>query len=164
MSRAFTKEDTAELPLIVARPPLPEGVPNYVTRRGMSLLREERARLEAARPAAQGGTDAATLAAHGARLSALDARIASAIVVDSSTLPADEVRFSAGVTLRDTAGHERRYRIVGVDEADPSQGRIAFTAPLARALAGKRLGDVVSLRLQHVETEYEIVGLDYTQE
>jgi transcription elongation factor GreB len=164
VSRAFVKEDSCELPLVVPRAPLPEGAPNYVTHRGLALLREERAILEAARPDPEAPGGAAALAAHHARLSALDARINSAIALDPATLPHDEVRFSAQVTLQSEAGVQKRYRIVGVDEADARSGRIAFTAPLAVALAGKHVGDAVMLRQPGGETEFEIVGIDYAQD
>jgi len=164
MSRAFVKEDGEELPLVVPRAPLPAGVSNYVTRRGLALLHDERSVLEASRPAADEASGAAALAAHNARLGALKARIASAVAVDAATLPHDEVRFSAAVTLRNAAGGERQYRIVGVDEADAQAGRIAFVAPLARELIGKRVGDAVSLRPQGTESDYEIVVIDYAQE
>jgi transcription elongation factor GreB len=131
VSRAFVKEDSSEPPLIVPRPPLPEGAANYVTQRGLALLHEERAQLEAARPDPDALDATRELAAYNARLSALLARIASAIVLDPARLPRDEARFSALITLRNDAGDERRYRIVGVDEADAHAGRIAFTAPLA---------------------------------
>lgn len=163
MSRAFTKEDRDEMPLVVPRAPLPEGVPNYVTRRGLELLRGERLALEAARPDPEAASGAALLTAHHARLGALDARIASAQLLDPETLAHDEVRFSAAVTLQGPSG-ERRYRIVGVDEADAASGHLAFTAPLARQLIGKRLGDAIVLRTPRGEHEYEIVGLDYAQE
>jgi transcription elongation factor GreB len=139
-------------------------VPNYVTRRGLALLRDERAALEASRPSADEPAGASALAAYNARLGALEARIATAVTVDSAAIPHDEVRFSAVVTLRSSAGVERRYRIVGVDEADAQAGRIAFVAPLARELIGKRAGDSVSLRQHGAETEYEIVAIDYAQE
>lgn len=158
------KEDNAEPPLVVPRAPLPADVPNYVTRRGLAELHHERAALEASRPAADGADGAAALASHNARLRALDLRLASAVSVDPTTLPQDEVRFSAAVTLRDDAGHERRYRIVGVDEAAPDAGRIAFVAPLARQLIGKRLGDTVVLRQQGIPTDYEIVIIDYSED
>jgi transcription elongation factor GreB len=164
VSRAFVKEDSTEPPLVVPRAPLPDGAPNYVTRRGLALLRDERAALEAARPDPEAPGGAAALATHHARLSALDGRINSAVLPDPAILPHDEVRFSAQVTLESEAGAERRYRIVGVDEADARSGRIAFTAPLAVALAGKRVGDGVMLRQPGGEIEFEIVAIDYTQE
>lgn len=164
MSRAFVKEESAQPPLVVPRAPLPGDTPNYVTRRGLSALQAERAELAATRPSVEAGADSATLAAHQARLGALDARIASAVLLDPGTLPHDEVRFSALVTLADASGNLRRYRIVGVDEAEPESGRIAFTAPLARQLMGKRLGDAVLLRTARGEAELEVIGVDYTQE
>jgi transcription elongation factor GreB len=164
MSRAFVKEDTVEVPLVVPRAPLPEGTPNYVTKRGLRALRDERSALDAARPSAEAGGGAAAVAAHQARLAALDARIASAVTLDPASLPRDEVRFSAAVTLEDPEGHTRHYRIVGVDEADPSSGRIAFTAPLSRQLAGKAVGDVVSLKVPGGEVDFEITAIDYSQE
>ena len=112
MSRAFVKEDSNEPPLIVPRAPLPEGAPNYVTRRGLALLRAERALLEATRPDPEAPAGASALTAHHARANALDGRIASAILLDPASLPRDEARFSARVTLRNEAGEERHYRIV----------------------------------------------------
>lgn len=164
MSRAFTKEDREEPPFVVPRAPLPDGVPNYVTQRGLELLRAERATLEGSRPDAQSPNGAAAIAAHHARLAALDARLASAQLLDPATLAQDEVRFSAAVTLRSAGDQERRYRIVGVDEADAATGRIAFTAPLARQLIGKGLGDSVAIRSPQGELELEIVGIDYRPE
>lgn len=158
------KEETAELPLVVPRAPLPEGIPNYVTPRGLALLRAERAALEAARPHASGPEDAAAVASYQARLGALDGRIHSAVLLDPETLPHDEVRFSAVVSLRGPEGQRRRYRIVGVDEAEPKAGRIAFTAPLAAELTGKRVGDAVMLRSPGGEAEYEITAIDYAPE
>ena len=55
----------------------------------------------------------------------------------------------------------RQIDIVGVDEADATSGRIAFVAPLARALLGKRAGDVVTLRTPRGEEELEVVSVTY---
>jgi transcription elongation factor GreB len=164
VSRAFVKEETSAPPLVVPRAPLPPGTPNYVTERGLRALKDERVRLEASRPDIEGPDGAAALAAHQARLSALDERIRSAVLVGAGQLPADEVRFSARVTLRAEDGSERRYRIVGVDEADAAAGRIAFTAPLARALMGKHVGDFVPSRQGGEEVELEIAAIDYAQD
>lgn len=167
VSRAFTKEDSAEVPFVVPRPPLPDGLPNYVTPSGLTALRLERAQLETTRPTAAVDDPAAAsaLAGHNARLAALDARLASAVLVDPATLPSDEARFSATVTLRNERGQERRYRIVGVDEANPERGLVAFIAPIARALSGQRVGDVVTLRGERGgDEEFEVVRIDYTGE
>jgi transcription elongation factor GreB len=55
----------------------------------------------------------------------------------------------------------RRHQIVGVDEADAAQGRIAFTSPVARVLVGHAVGESVRLRTPRGEQELEIVAVDY---
>ena len=55
----------------------------------------------------------------------------------------------------------RQIDILGVDEADATSGRIAFVAPLARALLGKRPGDVVSFRTPRGEEELEVLSVRY---
>lgn len=164
MSRAFTKEDREEAPLVVPRAPLPTGVTNYVTARGLAALRDELASLEAARArsiASSQGAAAAEIAQYGARISELESRIGSAVLVNASELSRDEVRFSAYVTLLAATGEERRYQLVGVDEADAAAGRIAFIAPLARALLGRRVGEVVTLRTPRGEEELELIRIEY---
>lgn len=166
MSKAFTSEETPDEPILVPpRAPLPPEVPNYVTARGLALLQAERAQLEQERARVQQADDdadrARRLAALGARLAALGARIAGAQVVDPTGQPHDEVRFGAVVGVRGEDGAARRYQIVGVDEADAAHGRVAFTAPIARALLGLRVGDVATLRTARGEEELEITAIAY---
>ena len=84
------------------------------------------------------------------KLDLLAERITSARVVEQEQRH-DEVRFGVTVTVRvddrGTPGMERRFTIVGVDEASVAEERIAFTAPIARALLGHRAGDVVEFVL-----------------
>jgi transcription elongation factor GreB len=166
MSKAFTSEETAEAPVIVsARAPMPAGVPNYVTRRGLALLRAELATLDEERAHAQAATDAAArLPAINVRLGALAARIGSAVEVDESAQPPDEVRFGATVTVSDEGGGRHRYKIVGVDEANAREGRVAFVSPVARALLGRRVGDTVLLRTPRGEEELEVLEIGYASE
>jgi transcription elongation factor GreB len=170
MSKAFTKDDAAEAPLLVPpRAPLPPGVPNYVTARGLALLRAELADLEAERVRLSGDERdperARKLVVTDARLADLAARIATASVVDPRGQPHDRVRFGATVTLRTLrgagAGEERRYAIVGVDEAAPADGRVAFLAPIARAVMGLGVGDTASLRTAEGEQLLEIAAIEY---
>ena len=152
MSKAFTSEETADAPaIVVPRAPLPDGVPNYVTSRGLARLRDELAQLRGQ------GFEPAALAQ---RRAELEERIASAELVALPEAPTDVVRFGANVTVRGENG-VRRQRIVGVDEADPAQGRIAFVAPLARALLGRAVGDTILLRAPRGDEELEIVAVDY---
>jgi transcription elongation factor GreB len=165
VSKAFTDEEAAETPRVVApRPPLPPGVPNYVTERGLALLRAERTALDAERVEAEREPTsvdrAQALAALAQRRAQLEARIANAELVPRPSAPPAEVRFGAHVRVAAAEG-ERRVQIVGVDEADAAHGRIAFVSPLARALLGRRVGDVVRLRLPRGDEELEILAVEY---
>ena len=55
--------------------------------------------------------------------------------------------FGAKVTVEGEDGKPQTYQIVGQDEADIKVGKISLTAPIARALIGKRLGDIVEVKL-----------------
>jgi transcription elongation factor GreB len=165
VSKAFTKDDAADEPIVVPlRRPLPAGETNYVTPRGLASLRAELQALHDERAALVASAvepdRARLLAALGARAHELEERVASAVLVDAGVGPREEVRFGARVTVRGEAGDERAYEIVGVDEADAAAGRVAFVAPIARALLGKRVGDVVTLRTPRGEEEIELVAID----
>jgi len=74
------------------------------------------------------------------------------------------VRFGATVILRTlsggSAGEERRLVIVGVDEAAPAAGRVAFLAPIARAIMGLRVGDTATLRTPEGEQLLEVAAIE----
>lgn len=161
MSKAFTKDDgPAEAPILRRRAPLPAGVPNYVTPRGLQGLRDELAALDAGAPV---GTNAIDVQAHAARRTELEQRIATAVV---PAPPADrtEIRFGARVRAASAGGDVREIRIVGVDEADPAANALAFVAPLARALLGRRAGDVVSVHTPGGEEELTVQAVAYDDE
>ncbi|HEX7669519.1 MAG TPA: GreA/GreB family elongation factor, partial [Polyangiaceae bacterium] len=96
-----------------------------------------------------------------ARIAELEARIATAHVVDPAKQPHDEVRFGAKTVVRSASGEERSYQIVGVDEADATAGRVAFVAPIARALLGRRVGDVAVVRSPRADEELELLSISY---
>ncbi len=149
MSKAFTRDDAApEPPVSRRRPPIPAGVSNYVTERGLRALRDELAEMDAVTPRPQG---------FAARRAELEARIAGATLVPA---PHDrgEIRFGARVEVEGPSGR-REIQIVGVDEADPGLGLVAFTAPLARALLGRRVGDVVSVQTPGGDEELQVMSI-----
>jgi transcription elongation factor GreB len=169
VSKAFTKDEGegSDEPVVVPpRASLPDGTINYVTAQGMAALHAEMAALEAQRSglASAAGDEASRRRARviaDARIAALTERIATASVIDPREQPRDEVRFGATVTVRDDDGRERTMRIVGVDEADVGRGAIAFVAPLARAMLGKRVGEAVVVRTPRGEEELEVVAIAY---
>lgn len=171
MSRAFVKEDDAgEPPIIPSRAALPPGTPNYVTSQGLADLRTELEDLEAERTRTDANHDdeanrTRQLSIINSRLNALTQRIASAKPVDPRNQPPDEVRFGATVTLTslDKAAKvkQRIFQIVGVDEASVEAGKIAFVAPIARAVSGKKPGEIVTLRLGRQEEQVKISRIVY---
>jgi transcription elongation factor GreA len=87
----------------------------------------------------------------------IESILAQAEVIDPAKLSGSRVVFGATVKLTDTdSGDETTYRIVGDFEADIKQGRIAISAPLARALIGKETGDTVTLKTGKGSREYQI--------
>jgi transcription elongation factor GreB len=165
VNKAFTKEDETDAPPVVpARAPLPAGTPNYVTARGLANLRAELKELDSKRAQldrAASDPDRARALALALRRSALEDRLASATLVDATKQPHDEVRFGARVDVCTANGAVRTYQIVGVDEAEPAAGFVAFVSPVARALLGRRVGESVSVRTPRGEEELEIVRIDY---
>lgn len=75
----------------------------------------------------------------------------------------DQVRFGATVELADEHDNRRVLTIVGDDETDASAGRIGWSAPLARALIGARIGDERIVRLPAGEKSYEVMAIDYPE-
>jgi transcription elongation factor GreB len=71
------------------------------------------------------------------------------------------VRFGATVELADEDDNRRSLTIVGDDEADAGLGRIGWSAPLARALIGARVGDERIVRLPAGEKSYEVLAIGY---
>lgn len=125
--------------MVPPRAYLPDGVPNYVTKEGLAALNEELKSLEAERLKA--GDNYIMSNFIEAKMKLLISRISSAVVVDLSKVDKSTVSFGAWVRY-----NGRVVRIVGVDEADVNQGLIAFTSPIAKALTGKKAGDVIELK------------------
>jgi transcription elongation GreA/GreB family factor len=141
MSRAFVKQDAEESFEDLPERPVSDH-PNYVTAAGLALIEAELTRLSQEHAAALAASDR-TLQARAARdLRYWTARRASAQVIQP---PADcsEVRFGCTVTLGRDDGRRQTFHIVGEDEAEPAKGTLSHVSPLARALMGKKVGDVV---------------------
>ncbi|MCZ4319686.1 GreA/GreB family elongation factor [Aequorivita viscosa] len=166
MSRGFVKEgDQEEVPIIPPRAALPAGATNYVTPTGMELLQTERKLLEDERtnlPTTDEQQRRVELAVINGKLDLLMERIASARILDPSTQPKNEVRFGATVTYKiSTSPTPQTFQIVGVDEADIAERKIAFVAPIAVALTGHKIGEIVPFKLGAETRALEIVNIQY---
>jgi len=92
------------------------------------------------------------------RIQDIESKLSNARVIDVSKIPvSDKVIFGATVKIVNTANEESiTYKIVGDDEADVNTGKISVNSPIARALVGKEIGDVVKVITPKGEVEYEI--------
>ncbi|HEY9537519.1 MAG TPA: transcription elongation factor GreA [Kiloniellaceae bacterium] len=96
------------------------------------------------------------------RVAELEDKIARAEVIDVASLNGDTVKFGATVTLIDEDTEAKTaYQLVGEMEADVKEGRLSITAPLARALIGKEVGDSVEVMTPAGSKAYEIVKVQY---
>jgi transcription elongation GreA/GreB family factor len=146
MSRAFVKETDEIVEQLPDRPVSPH--PNVVTPEGLAAIEATLARLHQEHARASG--DRAALATISRELRYWTSRRASAEVVAAPARPA-QVTFGCKVTFVRTDGRWQTYRIVGEDEADPARGSISYVSPVARALMGKRVGDVAEVGTSQVE-------------
>jgi transcription elongation factor GreA len=97
------------------------------------------------------------------RIAELDMKLATAQIIDPTTVNADG-RVVFGATLRlmeEHSGQEVTYQIVGDHEADIAKGMISISSPIARALIGKELGDVVEVQVPGGVRSYEILDIRY---
>ncbi len=97
------------------------------------------------------------------RIADIESKLANAQIIDVTTLPrSDKVVFGSTVLLDEEDSEEKkRYQIVGEDEADIKEGKISFGSPIARALIGKLVGDVVDVQTPGGLKSYEIVDVQY---
>jgi transcription elongation factor GreA len=96
------------------------------------------------------------------RIIHLEDRLARAQVIDPTGQSPDAVRFAATVQLTDIeSGDEVTYTIVGEDESDASQGLISVGSPIARALLGKPVDEVVTVQVPRGSRSFEIRAIRF---
>ena len=153
MSKAFTKEpETGEV--YDDLPDRPISPNNLVTPKGLELIEAELARLHQDHAAAADNDDRSLLAKINRDLRYWTSRRATAQVAEPPR-DAKEVHFGSTVTIQRDDGRRHTYRIVGEDEADPSLGTLSYVSPVAQALMGKEVGEVVEAG----HTDAEIVAI-----
>ena len=141
MSKAFTKEpETGDV--YDDLPDRPVSPHNLVTPKGLEMIEAELARLHLEHAAAQEANDRALLAKTNRDLRYWTSRRATAQVMEPPK-DAKEVHFGSTVTILRGDGRRQTYRIVGEDEADPSAGTLSYVSPVAQALMGKQVGEMV---------------------
>lgn len=159
MSVAFLKEESAEAAsetLLPDREISPH--PNLVTEDGLRLLERQLKEAREAYEAASAIEDVnerrrqAAIPLRDARYLAERIRTARIMPAPAST---ESVAFGSTVTFSRDDGRIQTYRIVGEDEADPKSGSISFVSPVARALSGKAVGDVVNV----AGAELEVIAI-----
>lgn len=181
MNKAFVKEtdneDDEDVPEALA---LPAGTKNYLTPGGYASLRDELAQLMTEeRPAmvqvvswaASNGDRSENgdylygkkrLREIDRRMRFLTKRLGIAEIVDpAEQMNRDQVFFGATVRYANQHGDEQQVTIVGVDEAEPLQGRISWISPVARALTKSKLGETVVLRTPGGVDELDILEISY---
>lgn len=95
------------------------------------------------------------------RIIELDAAVSLAQIIDPSTMSGDTVKFGGTVTIVDDDDKEMTIQIVGPYESDSDNNRISVTAPLARGLIGKSVGDAVEVTTPKGKVNYEILKVVY---
>ena len=155
MSRAFVKEDDGSRPELLPELPVSPN-PNLVTLRGLRLIEAEIARIEDALAA---GPDEATTARlrRDQRYWTLRHATARLTVPD----PADpSAQFGTKVTYETEDRETRTVTITGEDEADPASGRVAYTAPVARALIGALPRGSVTATIRGIPVELTVIRVE----
>jgi transcription elongation factor GreB len=168
MSKAFLREDDLHAEDLPPPPAvlLPPGTKNFLTAGGSQRLQRELADLAERRGAllARSNDPEAKRRAQilEQRIRYLQQSLRSAEIVPPATGDlAASVRFGATVTVRDPAGVETRYRLVGVDETDLERGEVSWLSPLAQALLNAHQGERIRFKAPRGETELEIVKIVY---
>ena len=158
MSRAFVKETDGPEALVRPEPVLPDGVPNHVTPWGAVAFRDRLAAAQTERAELpEGGLGDARKTELDAEIRWLERRLATFVETPPVAEP-ERVGFGSVVTLDGERG-VRTLSIVGVDEVDAGNGAVSWQSPLAVALRGAAVGDVVVVKTPGGEEEWEVTGI-----
>ncbi|MEE9331727.1 MAG: GreA/GreB family elongation factor [Methylophilaceae bacterium] len=165
MSRGFVKEDDLEH----AGTDLPERPvsqhANYVTLQGLKLLENEARKLDKERASLitlkEDEAAKQTIAVIDRDLRYLSARLEHAIPVNTANQDKNTVLFGALVTVEDEEGDKLQFNIVGEDEADIAQQKVSYVSPIAKALIGKKVGDIAVWKRPAGNKSLEIIEINY---
>jgi transcription elongation factor GreA len=97
-----------------------------------------------------------------ARIAELENKLSKLEIIDIANIKSEKVTFGAKVEIENIdSGEIRAYKIVGPDESDIKNNMISVLSPIARALIGKKVGDVAVVITPAGEVEYEIINISY---
>lgn len=98
---------------------------------------------------------------HELKISKLENILARAVIIDLSKLPNDEVHILSKVTVKNRKNNKTYvYTLVSEEEAEFQQGKISITSPVGKALLGKKINDVVTVKAPAGLIEYEILNIE----
>ncbi|MEQ1723579.1 MAG: transcription elongation factor GreA [Pseudobdellovibrio sp.] len=96
------------------------------------------------------------------RIGEIQYKLSGVEAIDPATIKSDRIVFGATVEIHDTESEEKStYQIVGMDEADVKKGMISIVSPLARAMIGKKVGELATVQSPKGDKEYEIISFKY---
>lgn len=96
------------------------------------------------------------------RIQELQAKVAMADVIDPTKINQSKAAFGATVKVIDIdADEEYKFTLVGPDETDVKNGKISITSPIGRALIGKDVGDIATVKAPARTMEYEILEINF---
>jgi transcription elongation GreA/GreB family factor len=148
VSRAFVKETDETFEVLPDRPI--SAHQNLVTLEGLELIETTLARLRQEHALAQSANDRMAQARIARDLRYWTSRHSTAQMVRGPK-DAAVVRFGCTITIAHDGGRRETYRIVGEDEAEPSRGTLSYVSPMARALMGRQVCDVVRVGSSEAE-------------
>lgn len=92
------------------------------------------------------------------RINEIESKLSNVHIIDVTQIaPTGKVIFGVTVKILNINNDQQvTYKIVGDDEADIKSGKISVSSPVARALIGKEVGDVVTIQTPAGQVEYEI--------
>jgi len=153
MNKAFVKDDDGQIDVLPDREIPPQ--PNLVTAEGLAQIERMQGELSKQLTAVEEGDDPNAIAHVARDLRYWTARRSNAELVPP---PPDKskVTFGSRVTIARRDGRRQTFRIVGLDEADPEKGTLSYISPMAQALTGKSVGDIV--RVAGAEAEIAEIG------
>lgn len=96
------------------------------------------------------------------RIQEINHTLATAEVINPKTIKAEHIVFGATVKVQNLDSNEEiTYQIVGKDEADPNDGKISVSSPIAKALIGKHVGAIVDVKVPKGDVSFEVLQIKY---